>query len=265
MIKHLKEQPFVVATALSALIHSTWALGVLFAGHPPAFEVTFWYVLELAYWLIPALLIAIALDVGQVATANSIRRKPTLAKYVTFGVFALATYYLQWSYMLYHMPDLTPSTGISDAQRWLIEPLRNMALWIIPSLLPLSTTLYTLSSDADAHSEAALTTPINTNTPSHATVMVSAEPKTELVAVNPVIEKEAIPAISIEELVVVPAQSHVAVCPHCGWEGSGNYATEQIARKAVGAHLRHCPSLYPERFPQPSLNGHSQEASEWTS
>ena len=149
VFKHLKEQPFVLATAVAALIHSTWSLGVLFAGHPPAFEISLPYFLRLAYWLVPALLIAIALDVGQVSTATSIRRKPTAAKYVTFGVFAVATYYLQWSYMLYHMPNLTPSNGIAPSQLWLIEPLRNLALWIIPSLLPLSTTLYTLSSDTD--------------------------------------------------------------------------------------------------------------------
>lgn len=177
MIKHLKEQPFVSATAVSALIHSTWSLGVLFAGHPPAFEMSPVYFLRLAYWLIPALLIAIALDVGQVSTATSIRRKPTGAKYLTFGVFAIATYYLQWSYMLYHMPDLSPSTGISASQVWLIEPLRNLALWIIPSLLPLSTTLYTLSSDGEGDHDTPLATIITL--PAEPTASAIVAPKQE--------------------------------------------------------------------------------------
>lgn len=234
MIKHLKEQPFVVATALSALIHSTWALGVLFAGHPPAFEVTFWYVLELAYWLIPALLIAIALDVGQVATANSIRRKPTLAKYVTFGVFALATYYLQWSYMLYHMPDLTPSTGISDAQRWLIEPLRNMALWIIPSLLPLSTTLYTLSSDADTHDEAVILPQQNDVM---ATPIVTMQHIQQLPEETPVKHETAI--AGGEEIV----DDYTAECPHCGWKSTKTYTTPRGAQMAYTNHSKVCAVL----------------------
>lgn len=236
MIRHLKEQPFVVATALSALIHSTWALGVLFAGHPPAFEVTFWYVLELAYWLIPALLIAIALDVGQVATANAIRRKPTLAKYVTFGVFALATYYLQWSYMLYHMPDLTPSTGISDAQRWLIEPLRNLALWIIPSLLPLSTTLYTLSSDADTHDETVspVTPQYNITeqpivTVPHVQQLVDEIPQKHETAIAGGEEKES--------------DSYTAECPHCGWKSTKTYTTPRGAQMAYTNHSKVCAVL----------------------
>ena len=30
--KHLTEQPFILATGLAALVHSTWSLGTLFTG-----------------------------------------------------------------------------------------------------------------------------------------------------------------------------------------------------------------------------------------
>lgn len=260
-MKHLKEQPFVVATALSALIHSTWALGVLFAGHPPAFEVTFWYVLELVYWLIPALLIAIALDVGQVSTATSIRRRPTAAKYVTFGVFAVATYYLQWNYMLYHMPDLTPSSGIAQSQVWLIEPLRNLALWIIPSLLPLSTTLYTLSSDSDDESktphlvldEAHIVTEQNIQSP----IIVHQEP----VAVDLLQYKTDNEAELLQYKAVDTAPEYTARCADCAWEKSG-YASQTNANRALNIHRRTCPTLHPELQVMPTYgngNGEKQQ------
>lgn len=149
MLGHLKKQPFVMTTAVAALIHSTWALGVLFAGHPPVPQATWVYPFQLMYWLLPALMIAISLDVGQVATAMSIRKRPTGAKYATFIVFAVATYYLQFIYMAYHMPVLEASQAISGVHQYLMNVLLDMALWVIPSLLPLSTTLYTFSSDGD--------------------------------------------------------------------------------------------------------------------
>lgn len=139
-LKHIISQPFIAATGAAALLHSTWALATLFAGEQP--ETT----LHLVGWLIPALLIAFALDVGQIATSAEIREQGlTLARATTFVVFSAATYYLQWLYIAHHMPALELAAGISAIAQPTALSMRDAALWVIPALLPLSTLLYTFS------------------------------------------------------------------------------------------------------------------------
>src|SRR5690348_14888484 len=112
VLKHIFQQPFVTATGAAALVHSTWALGTLFAGVQPAGG---W---ALVGWLLPALLIAFALDVGQIVTSAEIRQNGlTRTRGLTFIVFAGATYYLQWLYIAHHMPALAIAAGVSDVAR----------------------------------------------------------------------------------------------------------------------------------------------------
>lgn len=141
LLKHFTQQPFVFATGLAALVHSTWSLGTLFAGQePPQFTVT-WFA-----WLSPALLIAFALDIGQIVTSAEIRSgQRTRVKYATFSCFAVATYYLQWLYIAHHMPNLALAAGVREEWYGAATLLRDAAIWFIPALLPLSTLLYTFS------------------------------------------------------------------------------------------------------------------------
>ena len=140
ILKHIFQQPFVTATGAAALVHSTWALGTLFAGEQPAGG---W---ALVGWLLPALLIAFALDVGQIVTSAEIRQNGlTWTRGFTFVVFAGATYYLQWLYIAHHMPALAIAAGVSEVAQQTVISMRDAALWIIPALLPLSTMLYTFS------------------------------------------------------------------------------------------------------------------------
>ena len=140
VLKSLWEHKFIAATGVSALIHSTWALGTLFSGEQPSAP------LALAGWLIPAFLIAFALDMGQIATSSEIRHEGlTLSRGLTFFVFAAATYYCQWIYMAHHMPALAIAPGVSDLARSTATGMRDAALWVIPAFLPLSTILYTFS------------------------------------------------------------------------------------------------------------------------
>lgn len=153
-MKHLREQRFVLATGMAALIHSTWSLGTFFGGLQPEG----WHLIG---WIIPAFLIAFALDVGQIATSQEIRRHGmTLARGVTFLIFALATYYLQWLYIAHHIPVLELSPGISPTMRDTALALRDLAIWIIPAFLPLSTILYTFSTPITSEETNAPTHPI---------------------------------------------------------------------------------------------------------
>lgn len=144
VFRHAIEQPFVFTVGLAALIHSTWTLGTLFAGNAPVITDAYSALAWLA-WVIPALLIAFALDVGQIVTSAEIRESGfNLFKYITFFVFAAGTYYLQWLYMAHHMPALELSAGVT-ANRAFALGLRDAAVWVVPALLPISTLLYTFS------------------------------------------------------------------------------------------------------------------------
>lgn len=149
VMKHFTGQPFILATGLAALIHSTWSLGTFFSGEMiPLEQLTdFFKWIQFLNWLIPALLIAFALDVGQISTSHEIREYGvTLGRATTFFVFAIATYYLQFLYMAHHMPALELSSGLRAFPAAALF-IRDMAVWFIPALLPLSTVLYTLSGD----------------------------------------------------------------------------------------------------------------------
>jgi hypothetical protein len=152
LLSHIRSQIFVTSTGIAAYIHSTWALAVTFGGLPPD-PSTPEGALAYAWWVLPAALIAFALDIGQIVTAHEIRMQGGRAsplKYLTFLIFAGATYYLQWYYLVHHMPALELSPGVRF-EREAAETLASAAVWLIPALLPLSTLLYTLSGREDIH------------------------------------------------------------------------------------------------------------------
>jgi len=140
----VSDQPFIVATGLAALIHSTWALGTMFAGTEPNAEQDFllWF-----RWVFPAFLIAFSFDVGQISVSMGIRSgQRSKARFVTFAVLAAATYYCQWLFLAHHVPLLELSAGVRDEWRPFVAFMRDLGIWIIPGLLPISTTLYTFGS-----------------------------------------------------------------------------------------------------------------------
>lgn len=150
-LKHLIENPFILFTGLAALVHSTWSLGTLFSGEAPIMGV------QWVFWVMPAFFIAFALDVGQISTSAKIRHGGlTWRRGLTFGTFSLAVYYLQFLYIAHHMPALEIAAGISAVHRGAVTVARDLAIWFLPSLLPLSTFLYTLSDDRQTIDEPVL-------------------------------------------------------------------------------------------------------------
>lgn len=246
LYKHIVEQPFIFATGIAALVHSTWSLAVLFSGEPPAFVVeSFVSWAQWAYWLLPALLIAFAMDIGQISTSSQIRAgERTTRKYATFIVLALFGYYLQWIYIAHHMPALELGAGVYNdglaAKAVLL--MRNAAVWIIPALLPLSTTLYTLSSEHPDESAPPL-------------LIVTEQKPTKAPAL---MESAPAPLPVVTEQPAQPLQEFSAVCPSCGWESGRTYETELQANRAIAAHRRTCSATHPELYTNVPTNGHSK-------
>jgi len=210
-LKHFTGQPFVLATGIAALIHSTWSLGTLFSGEQPAIEniATTIDFVHFIGWLLPAFLIAIALDIGQISTSHEIREHgATLGRIITFVVLALSTYYLQWLYIIYHIPQLEIGLGVADYHQWLVDIIRNVAIWVIPMFLPLSTTLHTITG--------------NTRKP---------RKKQHENTIEQIIED--MPLMPIEE------NEHIAICDACGWQSEAKGSAGK-AQQALAAHKRHC-------------------------
>lgn len=258
ILRHIFAQPFITATGVAALVHSTWALGTLFSGEQPAGG---W---ELAGWLVPAFLIAFALDVGQIVTSAEIRsRGLTWQRAVTFTVFAAATYYLQWLYIAHHMPALDLAGGVRGEWTGFTTLVRDAALWLIPALLPLSTLLYTLSSNqrenqpASAES-AAISEPVLVQSELLKPI-TKPDDRRELPAVTPDDESEwlndlvnshesAFDDYFIQQkraaAVAAESETHTARCEACGWEKE--YSSAASAARGYGGHMKHCPAVKPE-------------------
>lgn len=224
-LKHAYQQPLIFATGLAALVHSTWSLGTMFSGEQPAIEAittNIGYV-HFAGWIVPALLIAFALDIGQIVTSHEIRtRGMTRARAVTFTTFALATYYLQWLYMAHHMPLIELAPGISSIHLDAALFLRNFALWLIPALLPLSTLLYTFSSETDEIEKILVQT-------------------IAIREVNPDVPEIEPPKSDFAQL--TEGLQHVATCPECGWQSEPK-DSELSATRALSAHKIHCTAQH---------------------
>jgi hypothetical protein len=253
--KHIIQQPFIFATGFAALVHSTWSLAVLFSGEPPAWEPLNPYsYLKMAYFWLPALLIAFAMDVGQISTSAQIRAgQKNWQKYATFIVLALFGYYLQWTYIVHHMPALALGEGVypDGFAGSMVLLMRNAAVWVIPALLPLSTILYTLSED-EAHE---IPTPVTIVTEQAAPMSAPAATHTHVLAES-VIESPPQSASIVTEH-PVPDQEYTAVCSECDWESGRTYLTQLQADRALNAHGRTCKAKHPELYI--SANGHHKD------
>ena len=229
-IKHILSQPFIAATGLAAFIHSTWALATLFSGEPPSGELNGVLLAKLAYWLVPAMLIAFALDVGQLSTSYDIRTgNKTFSKYLTFGVFSVSNYLLQWLFIAHHMPALELADGVRSEWLPLATLLRDASLWFIPLLLPLSSLLYTLSGEPSELNAAQLPLQARqtaSEPPKRLSETPQLEPSASLALLPTVIQTELEPSVSVS-------------CEYCG-EWSGVYDTAKQAAQAKRAHHMHC-------------------------
>jgi hypothetical protein len=158
--KRITEHPFVSMSAFAALVHSTWSIGTMFSGGQPvvtasaenAFGDWLRQTVELLMWLVPALAIALAIDVGLVESAHAVRsgRKNAWA----FVLLALCSYFLQLIYIAAHFPDMQLSAYISDRVKGIAEFARDFAVVIVPALLQLPIVLYVLAGDKQVQDDA---------------------------------------------------------------------------------------------------------------
>jgi hypothetical protein len=153
---------FIFATSLAMLVHSTWTFGTLFSGKQPIIDGTIEQWISYLLWVTPALLVALAIDIGQIQTSvklsNATVRSQKVTLGITFVTLALAGYYLQWFHLAHHIPALDFGPGLSLDMQSSLKGVKDIAIFVVPALLPLSTILYTLSS-GDSNTETVTDTP----------------------------------------------------------------------------------------------------------
>lgn len=132
-----------MAAGVAALVHSIWTLDIMFSGLEVSLTAD---PINAIFRKFVAFLIAAAIDVGQIKTSAEIKEgQRSKWKFLTFFAFAGATYFLQWVYMIHHVPNLSVSAAIRPDWMWLVNLMKDASIWIIPALLPASTLLYTFS------------------------------------------------------------------------------------------------------------------------
>jgi hypothetical protein len=210
MVQHA----FIVATGFTALLHSTWALATIFNGIEPAQCSLSWFA-----WVIPAFVFALSIDVGQIATSADIRNgERTRAKYATFAVLAVATYYLQWWYIAAHIPLVMLSKGVAESYLGSASFLRDLALWIVPGMLPASTLFYTFS-----YAKPKRIAPVQNR------AMATAKTSNSTAIAGPLLK--ALPEPSMTAM-------YIAKCEQCGKEWPCETERQKINK--LNAHRRFC-------------------------
>lgn len=240
-LKHLVENPFITFTGLAALVHSTWSLGTLFSGVAPSGYLAW------IGWVIPAFFIAFAMDIGQISTSAKIRHQGlTWGRAAAFFTFSIATYYLQFLYIAHHMPALDIAAGISEFHLATVTIARDAAIWTLPTLLPLSTLLYTFSDDnSDKNSAEEMHSETDISIVNISDELEQKPELPELLAVNSANEeKESADFLHFED---IGDATNLLWCPDCGYE-TGVKDSMVAAQRALRAHQsRHC-KVTPEIF-----------------
>jgi hypothetical protein len=173
------------------------------------------------WWVLPGALFAVSLDVGQIASAASIRRGSktkiaVAAKVVTFAIMAFFSYALQLIYLLHHVPAISLGSGLSLASQDAAHSVFEVCYWLLPGMLPLSIVLFTATDAISFERESGAATQI-------------LEPS---VALALVVDRPG------EQWAVEKAERHEVECdePDCEW--AGVYDTARGANNALSAHKR---------------------------
>lgn len=241
MLKYYTRHKFIFAAGLAAFIHSTWSFAVIMSGQLPILPTygESWthfaeFGLTLLYKLLPAALMAYAIDVGQIEAAEKIREgNNSYTNLFAFTVTALFTFYLQFLFMIHHMPSLAVSPGAAPAAAAFGVHVRDAAIWVMPALLPLSL-IIRMTSDTEQ------------------------QPRTRIIdgEVTPIDEQPAqpLPESSQRHLTVLgfpvdDRDEFPAACPYCEWEDV--FYTTKAATEALNQHVMESHATTPEK-----RNGH---------
>lgn len=256
MLGAIASEPFVAATGLAAFLHSTWSLAMMFNGAIPDHSTQ---TLEWAGAIIPAALLAFAIDVGQIKTSIDLRQgNANAGKKWTFGVLALATYYLQWIFMVHHAPALELGAGVRSEWVGSVTAMRDAAIFIVPALLPISTFLYTIS-NANASTFDLRALFKRAQEPANKAARAQVSAIRNVVKMQPALAPAGKTSGTFTDELADAVrenadETYTGMCPYCDYETDAK-GTERAAKNALAAHKRHCDGALMQALATPNGNG----------
>lgn len=234
-IRTLLAHVFIILTGLAALPHSVWSVSTIMQGVEPATFSVGWI-----GWAFSGFLIGLTIDVGQIAISIQIARgERNWQRFSAFGFLAALTFYLQWYYASAHVPITQLGAGMNAEAVPFAIGLRDLGVWLVPALLPITTLIYTFG-----YPERKRTRATATITQTKTTVKIE-QPEVSQGASQPAIARAKFTAIEA-------GSGHFAKCDDCDWTGS--YATPRGATNALVAHRK---SRHPAEVFSP--NGHGKQ------
>jgi len=211
IIKTVRSHLFLASVSMAAIVHSSWSFSTFFSGVEPQPQFTpRWFA-----WLLPGLLLAFSVDIGLLSMASEIRAGDRAkGRLAAFAVLCIAMMFLQFLYIITHIPKVELGEGVRAEWVWTITLFRDACVWVFPFLLPLALGLFTFPKKRIIEHE---------RTAPQSLAMVAAPSHgVELVAIE---ESAATEKIEIECFV-----------DGCGWAGS--YDSQLSATNALSAHQR---------------------------
>ena len=229
---------FIIAIGAAAYMHSLWSFGTFLGGTQPDPMLGWLQFVHYLGWLIPAALLAFALDVGMIKTSMELRKgRATFAMYAAFGLLAIITYTLQWLYSVHHMDAIIIGSGVPDGMRFFATGVSNfVTVWLLPGALPITAIAYTFASSDTQDAPRTKVTATRETTKESITVDRPATNATALGA-----GERAIAVQNALQSQDASGATFSASCEHCGW--SHEYATPRGATNALTAHRRACKVL----------------------
>lgn len=131
-----------IAISVATFTHTMFASAITFEGPPPDWSKDPAHTI---FWYLSGALVAVAIDVGLFLSAREISRRRSLPMFIAFFVAAVASFYTQTLYAVYHMADIKFASGVTDYWQEALKPGADARVIILPLMLPLFAVVYTLA------------------------------------------------------------------------------------------------------------------------
>lgn len=130
-----------IVIAIATFTHTTWSAANVFQGNMPGHTLS----LAVIWWYIQGGLVAIAIDIGMLVSADSIAKKYTKTMLMAFILAAIASAYTQLLYATHHVSVFTFGEGVTPAWQYRLQALIDARVVFMPLALPAFAIIYTIS------------------------------------------------------------------------------------------------------------------------
>lgn len=206
------------AIAVTTFRHTAWAAATVFEGPKPSNST--------AGWWLTGILMAVAIDIGMFIVAwfltEAADRLGTTILVTAFVLLAISSFYMQVLYAATHAGLIEFGQGVTNEWQARLRPVVEARILIVPLMLPLFATAYTLAAIRQKRTE---TSPKQS---------ANIYPKVEVY--SPVVGILALPDSIQDKIELLDGDELGYRCLLCDLEKVG-YKSEATRRAAVKSHV----------------------------